>query len=79
MKEVIRIENINQKDYQDVEWQKDWKTIVEIFDTIDKLKRSFETLDVTYLREVQQKILILNLEKYAWSLQNYIVDKYSRE
>ena len=62
-----------------MEWQKDWETIVEIFNTIDKLKKSFETLDVTYLREVQQKILILNLEKYAWSLQNYIVDKYSRE
>lgn len=73
------MENINQNKYQDVEWQKDWKTIVEIFDTIDKLKKSFESLDVTYLREVQQKILILNLEKYAWSLQNYIVEKYSRE
>lgn len=73
------MENINQNKYQDVEWQKDWKTIVEIFDTIDKLKKSFESLDVTYLREVQQKILILNLEKYAWTLQNYIVEKYSRE
>ena len=79
MKEVIRIENLNRDDYQDVEWAKDWKIIVEIFDTIDKLKKSFKTLDVTYLREVQQKILILNLEKYAWSLQNYIVEKYSRE
>lgn len=79
MKEVIRIENINQNDYQDEEWSRDWKIIVEIFDTIDKLKNSFDTLDVTYLREVQQKILILNLEKYAWSLQNYIVEKYSRE
>jgi len=62
-----------------VEWAEDWKTIVDIFDTIDRLKKSFESLDVTYLREVQQKILILNLEKYAWSLQNYIVEKYSRE
>lgn len=79
MKEVIRIENLNQNDYQDEEWAEDWKSIVEIFDTIDKLKKSFESLDVTYLREVQQKILILNLEKYAWSLQNYIVEKYSRE
>ena len=79
MNEVIRIENLNQNDYQDVEWARDWKTIVEIFDTIDKLKKSFESLSVTYLREVQQKILILNLEKYAWSLQNYIVEKYSRE
>ena len=79
MNEVIRIENFNQNDYQDEEWSRDWKIIVEIFDTIDKLKKSFESLDVTYLREVQQKILILNLEKYAWSLQNYIVEKYSRE
>lgn len=79
MNEVIRIENLNQNDNQDVEWSQDWKTIVEIFETIDKLKKSFESLNVTYLREVQQKILILNLEKYAWSLQNYIVEKYSRE
>ena len=73
------MENLNKTDYHDEEWAKDWKTIVEIFDTIDELKKSFESLDVTYLREVQQKILILNLEKYAWSLQNYIVEKYSRE
>ena len=73
------MENINQNKYQDVEWKEDWNAIVDIFDTIDRLKKSFESLDVTYLREVQQKILILNLEKYAWSLQNYIVEKYSRE
>ena len=73
------MENLNQNKYQDVEWSEDWKTIVDIFDTIDRLKKSFESLYVTYLREVQQKILILNLEKYAWSLQNYIVEKYSRE
>ncbi len=72
------MENLNQNEYQDVEWKEDWQTIVDIFDTIDRLKKSFESLDVTYLREVQQKILILNLEKYAWSLQNYIVEKYSR-
>ena len=62
----------------DVEWAKDWKTIVKIFDTIDNLKSLFEQLDVPYLREVQQRILILNLEKYAWSLQNFLIDKYSR-
>ncbi|MFX0041501.1 MAG: hypothetical protein ACFE8L_01195 [Candidatus Hodarchaeota archaeon] len=64
---------------QDIEWRNDWKTIVKIFDTIDELKTQFKKLDVPYLREVQQKILILNLEKYAWSLQNYIIEKYSRE
>jgi hypothetical protein len=63
--------------FQDVEWAQDWKIIVNIYDTIDQLKKSFSKLDVPYLREVQQKILILNLEKYAWSLQNYIIEKYS--
>ena len=66
-------------EYQDLEWANDWKTIVGIFDTIDRLKSLFEGLDVSYLREVEQKILILNLEKYACSLQNYIIMKYSKE
>ena len=63
---------------QDYEWARDWEIIVKIFDTIDNLKSQFKQLDVTYLREVQQKILILNLEKYACSLQNYIIEKYSK-
>jgi len=65
-------------EYQDIEWSNDWKIIVEIYDTIDYLKALFKKLDVSYLREIQQKMLILNLKKYAWSLQNYIVDKYSK-
>ena len=66
-------------EYQDLEWANDWKTIVGIFNTIDRLKSQFKQLDVSYLREVEQKILILNLEKYACSLQNYIIAKYSKE
>ena len=62
---------------QDQDWSQDWKTIVTLFDTIEHLKSLFEKLDVSYLREVQQQILILNLEKYVWSLQNYIIEKYS--
>ncbi len=65
-------------EYQDYEWANDWKIIVKIFDTIDNLKSLFKQLDVPYLREVQQKIMILNLEKYAWTLQNYIIEKYSK-
>ena len=76
IKEVIKIES---SEVEDVQWSQDWKAIVEIFDTIDRLETSFKTLDVSYLREVQQKILILNLQKYAWSLQNYIIEKYSKE
>jgi len=64
-------------EYHDYEWANDWNVIVGIFETIDHLKSLFEKIDVTYLREIQQKMLILNLEKYAWSLQNYIIEKYS--
>jgi hypothetical protein len=64
---------------QDKEWSDDWSKIVDVFNTIDHLKSLFASLDVTYLREIQQKILILNLEKYAWSLQNFIIEKYSKE
>ena len=63
---------------QDIEWAHDWQVIVDIFETIDHLQTQFEKLDVPYLREIQQKMLILNLEKYAWSLQNFIIEKYSR-
>ena len=63
---------------QDIAWANDWNVIVGIFDTIDYLKSLFKKLDVPYLREIQQKMLILNLEKYAWSLQNYIIEKYSK-
>lgn len=65
-------------EYQDYEWANDWKIIVKIFETIDNLKSLFKQLDVPYLREVQQKIMILNLEKYAWTLQNFIVEKYTK-
>ena len=68
---------MEQLEYQDLEWAEDWKIIVNIFEKIDDLKKLFKKLDVSYLREVQQKILILNLEKYVWSLQNYIIEKYS--
>ena len=64
---------------QDLEWSEDWNAIVEIYDTIKHLKSTFKILDVPYLRQIQQKVLILNLEKYAWTLQNYIIEKYSRE
>jgi len=70
--------NIEKDNLQDEEWAKDWNVIVEIFEEIDRLKSLFESLDVSYLRELQQKILILNLEKYAWSLQNYIIEKYAK-
>ena len=63
---------------QEDEWASDWQVIVSIFNTIDKLEKQFKKLDVSYLREIQQKILILNLQKYAFSLQEYIIDKYSK-
>lgn len=64
---------------QDIEWQHDWQAIVKVYDLIDELKKTFKSIDVPYLRHIQQKVLILNLEKYAWTLQNYIIEKYSKE
>jgi hypothetical protein len=63
---------------QDKEWARDWKVINKIFENIESLKDLFEQLDVSYLREMEQKLLLLNLEKYTWSLQNYIIEKYSK-
>lgn len=65
------------EELQDYEWTIDWNTIVELFDVISRLKNLFNCLDVPYLREVEQRILILNLEKYICSLQNYKIEKYS--
>ncbi len=71
------IKIIQMEEFQDYEWAHDWKIIVELFDNINRLKELFNFLDVSYLREVEQRILILNLEKYVCSLQNYIIEKYS--
>ena len=70
---------MEQVQIKDLEWAKDWNVIVDIYEKIDGLKASFKKLDVHYLRQIQQKVLILNLEKYAWTLQNYIIEKYSHK
>ena len=69
---------MEQVEYQDYEWKHDWDVIKGVFQKIEELQSLFESLDVSYLREAQQKILVLQLEKYAFSLQNYIIEKYSR-
>ena len=75
---TIGFHKMEQIEIQDTEWAHDWKIIVEIFSSIDQLKSLFKSLDVSYLREIQQKVLILNLEKYVWTLQNHIIEKYSK-
>ena len=69
---------MEQISFLDDDWAKDWQAITSIFNTIDNLEKQFKKLDVNYLREIQQKVLILNLQKYAFSLQEYIIEKYSR-
>lgn len=68
---------INDLGPPDSEWAADWKHIRKIFDSIDELEKEFNYFDVSYLRQLHQKTLILNLKKYAWSLQHYILQKYS--
>ena len=60
----------------DYEWAEDWSKISEIFTTIDDLERQFNGLEVSVLRELTQRKLILDLQKYAYSLSKVIVDKY---
>lgn len=60
----------------DEEWAKDWHKITEIFENIDQLEELFDGLDVSILRELTQKKLIIDLKKYAYSLSKVIIEKY---
>lgn len=61
----------------DYEWAEDWSKISEIFDTIDRLEELFEDLNVSYLRQLTQQKIIIDLQKYAYSLSKIISDKYT--
>ncbi len=61
----------------DKEWADDWSPIVDIYNTIDHLERIFNVLEVSELRKLTQRQLILNLRKYAYTLGKIIIDKYS--
>ncbi len=60
----------------DEAWAKDWKKIHEIFDLVDELEATFNTLEVSVLREFSQKKLIIDLQKYAYSLSVWIMQRY---
>ncbi len=60
----------------DEAWANDWKKIHEIFDLVDELEATFNTLEVSILRELSQKKLIIDLQKYAYSLSRWIQQKY---
>lgn len=62
----------------DIEWASDWEKIVSIYDAIDNIEQAFAGLSksVSYLRDLTQQQLLINLKKYAWSLQNLIIQKY---
>ena len=60
----------------DQEWSEDWRKITEIFAHIDRLEELFNSLDVSILRELTQKKIIIDLQKYAYSLSKIIEQKY---
>ena len=60
----------------DKDWANDWGKIVEIYDTIDHMEELFLSLHVSEARKLTQKQLILNLQKYALTLQSIIIHKY---
>jgi hypothetical protein len=76
----VKKESIQQAAW-DVEWAQDWKRIVAVYDAIDKIAEAFAVLesDLPYLRVLTQHQLLLNLEKYALTLQSLIVSKYRDE
>ena len=61
---------------KDIEWAADWLKIRRVFEKVEELESLFEGFEVGYLRDIQQKTLILNLKKYAWSLKGLILEKY---
>ncbi|MHA1819161.1 MAG: hypothetical protein ACTSU2_14810 [Promethearchaeota archaeon] len=75
----MKFEYLKNTDFspEDSEWAEDWKRIRQVFEKIDELEKIFSEFDVSYYRELQQRTLILNLKKYAWSLQGLILEKYS--
>ncbi len=68
----------NQPDAKwDREWAEDWQKVVEIYSTIEHLEYLFDQLDVSDFRKLTQKQLIINLQKYAYSLLRLITEKYA--
>ena len=65
----------------DEEWARDWQKVVAVYELIEKLESAFAALepDLSYLRVLTQKQLILQLSKYAWSLQAFIINKYKED
>jgi hypothetical protein len=51
--------------------------VVEIYSTIEHLEHLFDQLNVSELRKLTQKQLIINLQKYAYSLLKIIAEKYA--
>ena len=60
----------------DEAWANDWKKISGIFVLVDELEEILNTLEVSILRELTQKKLIIDLQKYAYSLSVWIQQKY---
>ena len=61
----------------DQEWAEDWAKIRVLFNTIDHLEDILNDFEVSILRELTQKKIILDLQKYAYSLSKIIKNKYS--
>jgi hypothetical protein len=61
----------------DKEWAEDWQKVVEIYKTIEHLEHLFDQLDVSEFRKLTQRQMIINLQKYAYSLLKLIQEKYA--
>jgi len=63
-------------DAWDEDWAKEWHKIEKLFEKIDEIKQVFNDIEVPYLYRISQKQVMINLEKYAYSLSKLIANKY---
>ena len=60
----------------DSDWAHDWYSVENLFDQIREIKRTLESIEKPLVYEISAKQVILNLEKYAYSLSKIIAKKY---
>ncbi len=60
----------------DEEWAQEWYKISDLFDKIDQIKEVLGEFEVPAAYKLSQQQVILNLERYAFSLSKIIARKY---
>ncbi len=78
MESLIKIEPSawDRPESWDADWALEWYKIEQLFLRIDQLKGILNDINVPTMYRISQEQVILNLERYAYSLSNFIANKY---